>query len=62
MKNNIYQFLINIQHQTNALALIDPDTKNDKKINNIIEKINSAKFDAILVGGSFLHDNNYLDI
>ena len=31
MKNNIYQFLSNLKYGTGALALIDPDSKNDKK-------------------------------
>ena len=61
MKNDIYQFLTGINYKTAALALIDPDVKNDKKIIDIIKKINFAKFDAILVGGSILLDNNYLD-
>ena len=61
MKNNVYQFLTNTKHKTVALALIDPDVKNDKKINDIIEKINFANFDAVLVGGSTLSDDKFLD-
>ena len=60
MKNNVYQFLTKIKYETAALALIDPDLKNDDKIIKIIDKINFAKFDAILVGGSTLSDDKYL--
>ncbi len=59
MKNNIYQFLSNLKYRTGALALIDPDSKNDKKLDDIIEKANLPEFDAILVGGSSLDDNKY---
>ena len=61
MKNNVYQFLINIKYKTTALALIDPDFKNDDKLIEIVDKVNFAKFDAILVGGSTLSDNKCLD-
>ena len=33
-------------------ALIDPDKKNDLKLNSIIKLINKSSFDAILIGGS----------
>ena len=61
MNNDTYQFLTNIKYETSALALIDPDVKNDKKIINIIKKINFSNFDAILVGGSTLSDNKYIE-
>ena len=61
MRNNIYQFLMNLNYKVGALALIDPDRKNDKNLDYIIEKINFADFDAILVGGSTLNDNKYHD-
>ena len=61
MKNNIYQFLKNIKFETGALALIDPDAKNDRKLEHIVNKINFANFDAILVGGSTLSDKKYID-
>ena len=60
MKSDIYQFLTTLKYKTGALALIDPDVKNDKRILDIIDKINFADFDAILVGGSTLSDNKYL--
>jgi putative glycerol-1-phosphate prenyltransferase len=39
------------------LALIDPDKKNDLKIDTILSKINSSPFDAILIGGSSIEDD-----
>ena len=39
------------------LALIDPDKKNDLRIDAILSKINSSPFDAILIGGSSIEDN-----
>ena len=39
------------------LALIDPDKKNDLKLDLIISRINNSPFDAILVGGSQIQDN-----
>ena len=42
-----------------SLALIDPDLKNDKKLLQIINNINQSNFDAILVGGSKIKDNNF---
>jgi len=41
------------------LALIDPDTKNDAILNQLIESINNSKFSAILVGGSSIEDDKY---
>ena len=41
------------------LALIDPDTKNDTILNQLIESINNSKFSAILVGGSSIKDDKY---
>ena len=38
------------------LALIDPDKKNDSKLDNILFKINNSSFDAILIGGSSIED------
>ena len=41
------------------LALIDPDAKNDKILDKLIESINGSKFSAILVGGSSIEDSKY---
>lgn len=42
-----------------AFALIDPDIKNDDILVETVEKINCSGFDAILVGGSLIQDNNF---
>ena len=42
-----------------AFALIDPDIKNDGALITTIEKINCSGFDAILVGGSLIQDDNF---
>jgi len=42
-----------------AFALIDPDIKNDGALIETIERINRSGFDAILVGGSLIQDNNF---
>jgi len=39
------------------LALIDPDRKNDLKLDLIISRINRYPFDAILIGGSQIQDD-----
>jgi len=54
-------FLLEILNKDNFsfLALIDPDVKNDKILNQLIESINNSKFSAILVGGSSIEDAKY---
>ena len=42
-----------------AFALIDPDIKNDRTLIETVDKINRSGFDAILVGGSLIQDNNF---
>ncbi len=42
-----------------AFALIDPDIKNDGNLADTVKKINQSGFDAILVGGSLILDNNF---
>ena len=39
------------------LALIDPDKKNDSRLDVILSKINCSSFDAILIGGSKIEDD-----
>ena len=39
------------------LALIDPDKKNDSRLDVILSKINNSSFDAILIGGSKIEDD-----
>jgi len=42
-----------------VLALIDPDLKNDKILDDLILSINNSNFSAVLVGGSSISDNKY---
>ena len=46
---------------TLSLALIDPDLKNDDKLDRILQNINRSEFDAILVGGSSIEDDKFED-
>ncbi len=46
---------------TLSFALIDPDLKNDSKLDKILNNINQSEFDAILVGGSSIEDNKFED-
>lgn len=46
---------------TGALALIDPDSKNDGMLADIVQAVTSADFDAILVGGSLIMDGHFED-
>ena len=39
-------------------ALIDPDLKYDSRIETMLDTIHNSNFDAILVGGSKISDNN----
>ena len=48
-----------IAKRCGAFALIDPDIKNDGALLETVEKINNSGFDAILVGGSLIQDNNF---
>ena len=41
------------------IALIDPDKKNDSKLDNILSVINKSHFDAIFIGGSKIVDNQF---
>lgn len=41
------------------LSLIDPDLKNDSHLYEIIKKSNNPTFDAILIGGSKIEDDNF---
>ena len=42
-----------------AVALIDPDTKNDEILRSMINLINACDFDIIFVGGSLISDNEF---
>ena len=47
------------ENGTQILALIDPDSKNDPILSEIIKTINHSNYDGILVGGSRISDNNF---
>ena len=59
IKNSVYNKLIqlNNEQRSSAIALIDPDIKNDSILAGIIDKINFAGFDAVFVGGSIIMDH-----
>ena len=42
-----------------AIALIDPDSKNDNILYKLISLINKCDFDFIFVGGSMISDNEF---
>jgi phosphoglycerol geranylgeranyltransferase len=48
-----------LEKRCGAFALIDPDIKTDMRLTQTVEKINNSGFDAILVGGSLIQDNNF---
>ena len=43
------------------IVLIDPDRKNDKKLETLVENANRSDVDAIFVGGSLMMDGGYHD-
>jgi putative glycerol-1-phosphate prenyltransferase len=57
----IFDFLVEKQKEYKSLsfALIDPDKKNDYRLSSMLDTINNANFDAILVGGSYISDNKF---
>ncbi|MBC8255773.1 MAG: geranylgeranylglyceryl/heptaprenylglyceryl phosphate synthase [Candidatus Marinimicrobia bacterium] len=42
-----------------AIALLDPDLKNDKGLINMLQLVNESDFDAIFIGGSLISDNEF---
>ena len=42
-----------------AMALIDPDSKNDQRLDRIMGIILESDFDAVLVGGSTILDDDF---
>ena len=59
--NKIFNNLESIRKKRGciSLALIDPDVKNDTSLNSMIDIICSSDFDAILLGGSIIMDNQF---
>ena len=47
------------QNKFCLLALIDPDKKNDIRLDSIINQINNSSFSAVLVGGSKIEDDKF---
>ena len=45
------------RNKTQVLALVDPDSKNDSALPQIMDIINRSDFDAVLVGGSSISDD-----
>ena len=42
-----------------AVALLDPDYKNDNLFHGMLQLVNESDFDAIFIGGSLISDNNF---
>ena len=42
-----------------AIALLDPDIKNDNALLNMLQLVNESDFDAIFIGGSLISDNDF---
>ena len=61
MKNNTFNQLESIRKENGFvnIALIDPDRKNHTQLDIIINNVLDMSFDAVLVGGSLMMDNNY---
>ncbi|MBH31448.1 MAG: geranylgeranylglyceryl/heptaprenylglyceryl phosphate synthase [Candidatus Marinimicrobia bacterium] len=59
--SSIYSQLESIRSKKGAgfLVLIDPDKKNDVRIEALVESVNRSGADAILVGGSLIMDSGF---
>jgi len=57
----VFQRLESIREQRGAvaLALLDPDSKNDHQLQEMTARVAASGFDAILVGGSLIMDNRF---
>ena len=42
-----------------AIALLDPDKKNDNGLLKMLQLVNESDFDAIFIGGSLISDNEF---
>ena len=42
-----------------AIALLDPDSKNDNGLKKMVKLVNDSDFDAIFIGGSLISDNEF---
>ena len=59
--NDIFNNLESIRESRGcvSLALIDPDSKNDKSLDKITDIIANSDFDAVLLGGSLIMDDKF---
>ena len=55
---SVFQTLLASQ-RANYLVLIDPDRKNDERLEELVAGVNAAGVDAILVGGSLIMDGDF---
>ena len=51
--------LIRLKRGAVAIALLDPDVKNDDGLKKMVQLVNDSDFDAIFVGGSLISDNEF---
>ena len=42
-----------------AIALLDPDSKNNNRLLKMLQLVNESDFDAIFIGGSLISDNEF---
>ena len=59
--SSVYAQLESVRRDKGAgyLVLIDPDTKNDGRVEALVESVNRSGADAILVGGSLMMDSSF---
>jgi putative glycerol-1-phosphate prenyltransferase len=50
---------IRINRGAVAIALLDPDIKNDNGLIKMVHLVNESDFDAIFIGGSLISDNEF---
>lgn len=58
---SVFQTLLNrlASQKANYLVLIDPDRKNDERLEELVAGVNAAGVDAVLVGGSLIMDGGF---
>tara|TARA_B100000029_G_C17607282_1_gene967864 strand:- start:4655 stop:5401 length:747 start_codon:yes stop_codon:yes gene_type:complete len=59
----VYSYLesIKLRNKAGYFVLIDPDKKNEAKLESLVENANQIGADAILVGGSLMMDSRFKD-
>ena len=60
---SVYSYLesIKLKKKAGYLVLIDPDKKNDSRLETLVDSVNQTGVDAILVGGSLMMDSSFND-